>query len=329
MQRIERGTITKYSFDYNDTPVMKIKAGESFQIETDDALTGLIADDSDAPHVHSIIAGDHIEKLTKAVPPNFNPVVGPIYIDGCEAGDLLSVTVEVVEPWRYGFTGIIPGVGPLRDSLKWSECAAGHVQVIEHLPGESGTTRDGWGKYSENLTWKLQPFIGTLATCQEREIHTSLLGQGSFGGNIDCREIREGNTVHLNTYHKGALLYVGDVHGGQGDTEFTALADETRATVQLRCDVVKQKSIPCVRIDKPESIVAVGINLPLEQAVYDACDNLMDWLLEDYGISGKDSYLRMSADPSFRIRIYQMVRAMTARHVAGAEYPRERLFSAI
>lgn len=329
MQIIKRGEVTRYSFDYHDEPVLSVDIGEAFQVETEDALTGMISDDSDTPTVHRMVNDPHVEKLLEADPPNFNPVVGPIFVNGCGAGDVLAVHIDFVEPWRYGFTGVIPGVGPLSDSRKWAECGEGHVQVIEHLPGPSGTTRDGKGRYSDKLTWDLQPFIGTLATCLEREVHTSLLGQGAFGGNIDCRDICAGHTVYLNSYHEGALLYVGDVHGGQGDTEFTALADETRATVQLRCEVVKNKRLPCVRIDKPDSIVAVGINLPLEQAVYDACDNLMDWLLEDYAISGRDAYLRMSADPAFRVRVYQMVRAMTARHVAGAEYPKDRLFPAL
>lgn len=329
MQKIKRGTVTKYEFDFHDEPVLRVEPGESFQIETDDALSGMIEDDSDSPTVHRMVDDPHVAKLMQAYPPEFNPVVGPIHINGCEAGDVLAVHIDFVEPWRYGFTGVIPGVGPLADSKKWSDCAEGHVQVIEHLPGPSGTTRDGKGRYSDKLTWDLQPFIGTLATCLEREVHTSLLGQGAFGGNIDCRDIRAGHTVYLNSYRDGALLYVGDVHGGQGDTEFTALADETRATVQLTCEVVKHQRYPCVRIDKPDSIVALGINLPLEQAVYDACDHMMEWLRDDYGISGRDSYLRMSADPAFRIRIYQMVRAMTARHVAGAEYPKDRLFPAL
>lgn len=329
MQKILRGSVTRYAFDYHDPVVLEVEEGEPFQVETEDALTGMIEDDSDTPTVHRMVEDPHMTKLLQAYPPNFNPVVGPIYVKGCKAGDVLAVHIDFVEPWRYGFTGIIPGVGPLHDSRKWADCAGPHVQVIEHLPGPSGTTRDGKGRYSDKLTWDLQPFIGTLATCSEREVHTSLLGQGAFGGNIDCRDIRAGHTVYLNAYRDGALLYVGDVHGGQGDTEFTALADETRATVQLTCHVVKNKRLPCVRIDKPDSIVAVGINLPLEHAVYDAIDNMMDWLKEDYGISGKDSYLRFSADPAFRVRVYQMVRAMTARHVAGAEYPKNRLFPAL
>jgi len=36
----------------------------------------------------------------------------------------------------------------------------------------------------------------------------------------------------------------------------------------------------------------------------------------------------MSCDPAFRIRTYQMVRAITLRNVVGAEYPKDRLFNA-
>lgn len=199
------------------------------------------------------------------------------------------------------------------------------MQVIEHLPGPSGHTRDGKGKYSDKLTWELEPFCGTLACAPEREVFTSLLGQGPFGGNIDCRDIRPGHTIYLNAYHKGGLMYVGDIHGGQGDTEFTGIADETRATVQLSCTVIKNRHAPSVRIEKPDSIVAVGINKPMEHAIYDACYNMMEWLRNDYGVSLKDTYIRMSCDPAFRILTYQMVRAITIHHVAGAEYPKERL----
>jgi acetamidase/formamidase len=203
------------------------------------------------------------------------------------------------------------------------------VQVIEHFPGPSGHTRDGTGKYSDKLTWDLQPFCGTLATAPEREVFTSLLGQGPFGGNIDCRDICAGHTIYLNSYNQGGLLYIGDMHAGQGDTEFTGIADETRATVQLSCTVIKNKRLPCVRIDKPDSVVAVGINLPMEQALYDATRNLMEWLEEDYGVPPKDLYIRMSCDPAFRIRTYQVVRALTLQHVVGAEYPKDRLFNAL
>ncbi len=325
MQTIKRGTVTRYAFDWRDEVCLRVTEGESFVVETDDALSGLIEDDSDHPKIHQFVDDAHVAKLQEAWPPLYNPVVGPVYVEGCEKGDVLAVTIDYVDPWRYGFSGILPGIGPYGDSLKWGDCAKPHVQVIEHLPGPSGHTRDGKGKYTDRLTWDLMPFLGTLATAPEREVLTSLLGQGAFGGNIDCREIRAGHTIMLNAYHDGGLLYIGDAHGGQGDTEFTGIADETRSTVKLSCRVIKNKRLPCVRIDKPDSLVAVGINLPMEHAVYDACTNMLEWLQEDYEISAKDMYIRMSCDPAFRVRTYQMVRAATLQHVVGAEYPKSRL----
>ena len=326
MQIIKRGEVTRYAFDARDEPVLHVKQEESFQIETDDALSGLIEDDSDNPKVHQFVGDAHVDALNAAWPPKYNPVVGPIYVEGCEAGDVLAVNLETIDPWRYGFSGILPGIGPYGESMRWGgQCAVPKVQVIEHLPGPSGKTRDGKGKYSDKLTWDLEPFCGTLATAPEREVFTSLLGQGPFGGNIDCRDVAPGHTILLNSYHDGALLYIGDIHGGQGDTEYTGIADETRATVQLNCTVIKNKRMPTVRIVKPESIVAVGINRPMEHAVYDACANMIDWLSEDYGVKPQDSYIRMSCDPAFRIRTYQMVRAITIEHVVGAEYPKHRL----
>ena len=177
---------------------------------------------------------------------------------------------------------------------------------------------------SPAIEWDLDPFIGTLAVAPDREVVSSLTGQGDFCGNIDCRDIQAGNKIQINCNHDGALVYVGDCHGGQGDTEFTVLADETRATVKLKVNVIKNKKIPGVRIEKPDSIVAIGMDLPLDEAVYSAADNLMHWMQDEYGISPRDSYLRFSADPDFRVRTYQMVRASIS-HIAGAEYPKSRL----
>ena len=112
MQKIQRGEVTKYAFDNRDEPVLRVQAGEVFQVETDDALTGLIEDASDNPVVHQFMDDPHVEALTVAYPPKFNPVVGPIYVEGCEAGDVLAVHIDFIDPWRYGFSGILPGFGP-------------------------------------------------------------------------------------------------------------------------------------------------------------------------------------------------------------------------
>jgi hypothetical protein len=40
MQRITRDRARKYAFDWRDEPLLKVRCGESFEIETDDASTG-------------------------------------------------------------------------------------------------------------------------------------------------------------------------------------------------------------------------------------------------------------------------------------------------
>ena len=122
MQKINRGEVTKYAFDWKDKPVLSVNQNELFELETDDALSGLIQDDSDNPKVHDFLS-EHVIKLQEAWPPKYNPVIGPIYVNGCSAGDLLAVTIESIDPWRYGFSGILPGIGPLGDSKSWKDCS--------------------------------------------------------------------------------------------------------------------------------------------------------------------------------------------------------------
>ena len=90
----------------------------------------------------------------------------------------------------------------------------------------------------------------------EREVMSSGGGQGPSGGNLDCRDVCEGTKVYINCRHDGGLLFLGDVHGSQGDTEFTEAADETRAEVSLRCRIIPQKRIPFMRLEKPDSIIS-------------------------------------------------------------------------
>src|SRR4029077_3894847 len=129
------------------------------------------------------------------------------------------------------------------------------------------------------IRWPITPFIGTLGVAPDREVTTSLDRQGEWGGNLDLRHVAPGNRLLRAIYHPGALFYLGDVHASQGDTEFTGTAAETTATVRLRLDLIKKKRIPWMRIEKPQSIVAVHANRPLEVAVETATFHLMDWLI--------------------------------------------------
>src|SRR5262249_36614403 len=149
------------------------------------------------------------------------------------------------------------------------------TKIFRHTPGPSGTMRDGTVHFSERLSWPITPFIGTLGVAPDREVTTSLDGQGEWGGNLDIRDVCHGNRILLTVFLAWALFPLGDVHASQGDTEFTGTAAETQATVRVRLDLIKGKRVPWMRIEKPESIVSVYAFRPLEVAVETATINLI------------------------------------------------------
>ncbi len=319
MQRIEREQARKYAFNHQDAPLLKVEPGETFEIETYDASTGYFRSEDDKAIPGRRPGFDRI-------PPLANPIGGPVWVAGAERGDVLVVTIEEIVVDDYSWIAVGPRRGPLGESTRWPELSTDYTtRIFRHSPGASGTMRDGNLKFNERITWPLTPFVGTLGVAPDREVTTSVDGQGEWGGNLDIRDAAAGNRISLPVFHQGALFYLGDVHASQGDTEFTGTAAETKSTVRLKLEVIKQKRIPWMRIEKPDSIVSVHAFRPLEVAVETATVNLMDWLIADYGFSPTDAYCFVSTCPDFRINVYQMCKLGKLNYVAGAEVPKRYL----
>ena len=100
---------------------------------------------------------------------------------------------------------------------------------------------------------------------------------------------------------------------------------ETKATTRIKFDLIKGRKTPWMRIDKPDSIIAIHASRPLEVAVETATIMLMDWLIIDYGFTPTDAYCLVSTCPDFRIHVYQMCKIRKLEHVAGAEIPKKYL----
>src|SRR5436853_3629759 len=261
MQRITRDQARKYAFDWEDEPLLRVRPGESFEIETYDASTAYFKSAA-----NKAIPG--LRPGFDKSPPLANPIGGPVYLEGAARGDTVAVTVEDITVADYSWIAVGPKRGPLGESTRWPELSGDYTtKVFRHTPGPSGTTRDGTLHFSERLAWPITPFIGTLGVAPDREVTTSLDGQGEWGGNLDIRDVCPGNRILLPVFHEGALFYLGDVHASQGDTEFSGTAAETQATVRVKLEVIKGKRVPWMRIEKPGSLVAIHANRPLEVAV--------------------------------------------------------------
>ena len=166
-----------------------------------------------------------------------------------------------------------------------------------------------WKYGSRTYTWELKPFIGTIATAPEFEVLSSCVtSYGSVqasGGNLDCRDIRQGAKVYLQSCNKGGLLFLGDLHGSQGDGEVTGSANEVAGEVTLSCDVIRNKTLNNVRLETPESLVSLYCYRPIEAALEKALKDLILWLEEDYGMTRREAYTLMGICPDFTIHVYQ------------------------
>ena len=313
MQRIAREQSLKYAFDWRDEPLLRVQPGESFEIETWDAAAGYFKTPAD-----KAIPG--LRPGFDRSPPQANPIGGPVYVEGAERGDTLVVVIEEILVGDYSWIAVGPKRGPLGESTRWPELSGDYTtRIFRH---ENGVLH-----FNERLSWPITPFVGTLGVAPDREVCTSLDGQGEWGGNLDVRDARAGNRILLPIFHRGGLFYLGDVHASQGDTEFTGTAAETTAVVRLHLDLIKGRRPPWMRIDKPDSIVAVYASRPLEVAVETATTHLMDWLISDYNLSPTDAYCFVSTCPDFRINVYQMCKIGKLSFVAGAEIPKRHLLN--
>lgn len=318
MKRITREQATACTIDHRLEPLITVRQGESFVLETEDAAAGYFRDDDTLPYPEN-------RPTHAADPPMLNPVAGPVFIEGAEKGDVVVVSIEKIVPDTQGYTILQPGDGLYGDSLKYRSTTEHLTRILRHTAGPSGTLADGNCKLNDRIQWKLSPFIGTMCLAPEREVPASVIVQRPSGGNLDSRDFCEGSRIYLNSYADGGLLFAGDVHGSQGDGELTGTANEIRAELTLSCSVIKGTSIPHVRIEKNDAIIGLFCEKPLEAAVKGAVTNLLEWMKEDYGFDEREAYLLIGACPDFRINVYQMVDIPGIAYTAGAELPKKYL----
>ena len=158
---------------------------------------------------------------TKVQPPGHdNPQTGPFFVDGALPGDTLAIHIEKLEPARaYGISSLFPGFGALNAS---DRTALLHPDLPEtvwfyEVDRAKGVarTRSADGRFSWEVP--LAPFLGCLGVAPANGEARSTIVPDNFGGNMDCPEVRAGNTVYLGVRVPGGLLSFGDGHYAMGD----------------------------------------------------------------------------------------------------------------
>ncbi|NLE46078.1 MAG: acetamidase [Chloroflexi bacterium] len=276
-----------YTFGPNE-PALHIQSGDTVIAETLDAF-GLNAEGEDLPdHKKQRVPGTSLRES--------NPVVGPIYVDGAEEGDLLSVHIRRIRITReLGISkqsphfGSLTGEGPGHMLLynapiegvwyEWRIDLERGVAILELPDSQIG-----------RVEVPVAPFIGSIGVAPRFGRVLPTLTPGEYGGNLDCVETKEGTTLHLPVWARGAYLAFGDVHALQGDGELNGTAVEAPAEVTLDIEVLKGRKAEWPRLEDATHIMVAGSTRPLMDCVRLSQIELLNWLTSEYGFRREDAW---------------------------------------
>lgn len=256
-----------------NVPVKKIPTGQRIVFETNDCFHGQIKSEEQS-----------IDSLDWE---RVNPATGPVYINEAKPGDALKIAIEKIELMNKGVMAAIPQVGIFGDEVTNSS-----IKIIE-IDGNVA-------HFNENIKLPINPMIGVIGVAPaEGEIACGT--PGSHGGNMDCTQITEGNTLYLPIFHQGALLSLGDVHACMGDGEIMGTGIEIPAKVTIKVDVIGGMSINEPLLETQDMFYAVVSADTLENAIKNAAKTIRDLLIKKYSMDKNTAGMLLSAAGDTRI----------------------------
>ncbi len=276
-------------------PKHRIAAGTRIVTWTEDCFDGQVKTARDLP--------------SKVLPPGHdNPQTGPFYIEGAEPGDTIAVHVLKLEPARdYAVSSFGPGFGALVGTDRTAMLGPEFPETTWRydLDATRATARASSADGRHAWTIPVAPFLGCLGVAPAAGEVRSTIAPGAFGGNMDCPEVRAGNTVFLGVNAPGALLSFGDGHYAMGDGEIMGAAVEGAMNVEVIVDLVKRQTTSVPRIESDKEVMFVGWGRPLEDAARVAFKAMVDWVRERRGMPEIDAYQFVSQ--AARAPIVQLV----------------------
>ena len=232
-----------------------------------------------------------------------NPETGPFYVEGALPGDTIVIKLDRVRLNRDS-----AGSG---DQIVPSALTANYIRttkyddkfdsswVLDRQNGVAHLTQPS--AHLTNYTVKLQPMLGCIAVAPpgHQSFRTGYLG--SYGGNMDYNQIREGTIVYLPVYAPGALLFVGDGHAAQGDGELTGDALETSMQIEFTVNILKDQSTGSPRAENGEYLMALGIANSRPEALQSATTELANWLQRDYKLEPNEAAIVLGTGMQYNI----------------------------
>ncbi|KAL8382853.1 hypothetical protein RB595_006567 [Gaeumannomyces hyphopodioides] len=291
-------------------PVLRVASGSEVTLDLRDGGNNQVRPDNVATALSTFDASQA------------DPAIGPIYVEGCEPGDVLKVEILELTPGDYGWTGIFPGFGLLADEFTEAAVpdAAQRVKLWDLTA--AGCTASATGRrravFKPGVSVPIRPFLGVLGVAPAgAEALSTLPPHPRIGGNLDCRHLVAGATVYLPAQVAGALLSAGDGHAAQGDGEVCGTAIETPMRARLRLSVEKGSGrfglltsphvlappdpVEAEELASAGRYVALGVGPDPHEAAREAVRGLLGWLEAEKGLSRPEAYMLASVAASLAL----------------------------
>jgi acetamidase/formamidase len=284
-------TVHLGGFSHQLEPALTVDSGDSIEVET---YTGFYLYDKAPPE---FITPEFLEicqhlPAERKVGPGPHLLTGPIYVSNAEPGDVLEVKLEAISPrLPIGFNAIRPGWGALPQQFTEPRLRFIPLDLdkgIAEFPSGSG------------IHIPLKPFFGILGVATA-ETSRSSVPPGSYGGNIDNRELQAGSKIFLPVFVPGALLSIGDGHSAQGDGEIDVTAIETSMNGTIQINLRKDLKFTNPIAETPTDIITLGFGETLDEAFEFALKQMITWLERFVGLSAEEAYVLCSLAVNFHI----------------------------
>ena len=182
---------------------LKVEPGEVFEVETFDASNGYIRPSR--------------TRRSRRLRPGFDRCRRrPIRSPGRSGSRAPSGATRWSSRSRRSWSTIIPGSRSARGAARWasrrdgpSSRATTRRRSSATRPAPAARRATARCTSTTERSWPITPFVGTLGVAPDREVTTSIDGQGEWGGNLDIRDVAPGNRIMLPDLPPGALLLPG------------------------------------------------------------------------------------------------------------------------
>ena len=276
-----------FTWDAGHEPALSVASGDTIVVQTRDVSDNQITPESTAD-VLGTLDWDRVY-----------PLAGPIHVQGAQPGHTLGVEILDLHPLGWGWTAILSGLGLLPDDFPDP-----YLKTFDLTAGDYAFLR-------EDIAIPIAPFLGTMGVCPAGASNQAVMPPGTFGGNLDTRQLVEGTTLYLPVQVEGALFSCGDAHAAQGDGEVCVTGIEAPMYAALRLTLHEDKSIPAPQYRTPGPLTpkvdtagfygTTGVGPDLYVAAQEAVRAMIDHLTETYGLSREDAYVLSSLAVDLKI----------------------------